>query len=39
VLLAIRELLMDTEQQGLQGDDYSALYESIDRHPVFTTSR
>jgi 3-hydroxyisobutyrate dehydrogenase-like beta-hydroxyacid dehydrogenase len=39
VLLAIRELLMDTEQQGLQGEDYSALYESIDRHPVFTTSR
>jgi 3-hydroxyisobutyrate dehydrogenase-like beta-hydroxyacid dehydrogenase len=31
VLLAIRELLQDTEQQGLQGGDYSALYESIDR--------
>jgi len=33
VLLAIHELLIDTEQQGLQGADYSALYESIDRHP------
>lgn len=30
VLLALRELLMDTEMRGLQDEDYSALYESID---------
>ena len=30
VLLALRELLMDTELRGLQDEDYSALYESID---------
>jgi len=30
VLLAIRELLADTEMRGLRDEDYSALYESID---------
>ena len=29
-LLAIRELLSDSEMRGLQGGDYSALYDSID---------
>jgi len=30
LLLALRELLVDTESRGLQDEDYSALYESID---------
>ena len=30
VLLAVRELLVDTELRGLRDEDYSALYESIE---------
>ena len=33
VLLALRELLTDTGFRGLQDEDYSALYESIDPPP------